>query len=124
MLERMNSKLIIPLIAALALLLLSAQNGAAQTTPEPASPIAQEELEAFAAASLEVESLSQALQADVQQAQTPEEQETLQTEAMEEMAAAVNEEGLSVERYNQIYSVAQADPAIAQSIQEYRQALQ
>jgi hypothetical protein len=43
---------------------------------------------------------------------------------MQEMTAAVRDEGLTVEEYNQIYDAAQRSPEVMQQIEEHHQSLQ
>lgn len=46
------------------------------------------------------------------------EAQTLQQEAQEEMISAVQDEGMSVEEYNQVAMSLQSDPAMLQQVQE------
>ena len=114
-------------IAALAATALTASMSLptfAQT--EPAAPQATEipeaELQSYAAAAAEIEALVQEWQPKVQSAETPEEAAEIGQQAQAEMVQAVESEGLTVEQYNQITQLAQADPDLQAKIMSYIQA--
>jgi hypothetical protein len=77
------------------------------------------ELQTFAEAAKEVQQINQEYQPQMQQAQTPEEQQSIRDEATEKMVEAIEQKGLSVEQYNQIASAAQSDPETAEKINSY-----
>ena len=122
--------------AALAALLLGgpvalAGTAAAQATqqaPESAPqapPVAvnDEKLRSFAAATLEVENLNEEWSPRIAAATDPNEQQEVRTQAMEQMAQAVREQGLSVEEYNSMVQVVQADPEVASTVEASREEL-
>jgi hypothetical protein len=90
-----------------------------QTQP-PARAVEDHEIKSFAAAASEVEQLNRAwlpkLQAAAQQGR--EEEMKARQQAMAEMTLAVNKNGLSVERYEEILQVAMADPEVKRKVLE------
>jgi len=120
--ERTSHALAIAL-ALVAALTLGSMNGLAQNAQQnqQTAPveISNEDLQAFASASLEVQEISQQAKAQMASAEGSSEQEAVQQQAMEQMREAVQQSGLSVDRYNQIYQIAQADPQVASRIREY-----
>lgn len=119
--------------AALAALLVAAPAtvpfAVAQTTQQPApqagpGEFSEDQLKSFAAASLEVETLHEKWQPKIATTTEPQEQANIRDKAMQEMAQAVQEAGLSVDEYNQIVRAIQIDPETARTVQEYRADLQ
>ena len=117
--------------AALAALLMAAPmaastavaqaNAPTPTTPQASpQPIPEEKLKSFAAASLEIEKLNAEWSPKIASAEEPQKQAELRDQAMQEMAAAARDEGLSVQEYNQIVNTAQADPETARTVERYR----
>jgi hypothetical protein len=51
-----------------------------------------------------------------QTTKSPQEQQTLTTQAQTEMVQAISDQGLSVEQYNQVIQMAQADPTLKQRL--------
>jgi 2,4-dienoyl-CoA reductase-like NADH-dependent reductase (Old Yellow Enzyme family) len=86
--------------------------------------ISQEQLAAFAAAAQRVQELNQKWIPQINQAGSDAENAQMREQAMQEMTAAVRDEGLTVEEYNQIYDAAQRSPEVMQQIEEHRQSLQ
>ena len=118
-----------PALAAVAALMLgsTAVPASAQGTQQQAPPAAEygeEELRAFAQASLEVQQLNDQWMPRLAEAESQEEAEQLRDEATSEMAEAVRDEGLSLEEYNAIYDQARQDPELAGEIQAYQQEAQ
>lgn len=111
-----------PLAAAPALAQGTAPQGTtAQGEPQvPPNALNEEKLRSFAAATLEVESLNEAWSPRIAAATDPSEQEEVRTQAMEQMAEAVRDKGLSVEEYNTMVQVVQADPQVASTVEAYR----
>jgi len=86
-----------------------------QTTPAQSYDDAT--LESFAVAFLEVDKVKREYTPKLQQATSEEEQKQIQTEAGQKMVQAVEgTAGISVEEYNQIIQSAQADPELAQRL--------
>ena len=103
--------------------LAAAQSSSA---PSPATPpsaaaasITQQELKTFAVAALEVKKINDTYRPRYQSAETPAAKEQVQKEATEKMSSVVQQQGLSVDKYNQIVRVAQADPEVAKQIDDY-----
>ncbi|MGH8182353.1 MAG: DUF4168 domain-containing protein [Rhodanobacteraceae bacterium] len=87
------------------------QNQAAQPgTPGPAPT--DTELQHFAQAAREVETIKQTAQPEIAQAKTPDARTKLQQSAEHKMEAAVRSHDLSVQRYEQIAMVAQTDSSV------------
>ncbi|MCK5750704.1 MAG: DUF4168 domain-containing protein, partial [Oricola sp.] len=66
----------------------------------------------------EINSMVEEWAPKVQAAENQQEAEQLQGEAQTQMVAAIEKEGLSVDRYNEIYQQAQLDPQLASRIRE------
>jgi soluble lytic murein transglycosylase-like protein len=109
-------------VTALAAAGLAAAPAMAQSGSEqPAQPsFSEQEIVAFATASLEVEDIAQEYGAQISEDTTAEQQQRLRAEASEEMRAAVRDEGLTVDRYNRIHEAAQMDQALAEDIAQQR----
>lgn len=89
----------------------------AQTAPQ--ATVTEQDIRAYAEAAVEVQEISAKWQpriADAQQQQKVTEAESLQQEAQQEMVEAVQDKGLTVQQYNDIYRVAQADPQVRDKI--------
>ena len=98
----------------------------AQTAQQPAQQgqtanFDQQQLKTYAVAALEVQQIRQSYAAKLQGA-SPQEQQSLQQEAMGKMSEAVQSKGLDVSTYNEITQAAQNDPGLANEIQGYIQA--
>lgn len=98
----------------------------AQTAQQPAQPgqsanFKQEELKSYAVAALQVQEIRQTYAAKLQGA-SPDQQQSLQQEAMGKMSEAVQSKGLDVDTYNKITQAAQQDPSLANEIQGYMKA--
>jgi hypothetical protein len=89
-----------------------------------AASISDQELKTFAVAALEVRKINDSYRPRYQSADTPAAKEQVQKEATDKMAAVVTQKGLSVDKYNQIVRVAQADPEIAKQIDNYARSAQ
>lgn len=126
----MTSRHTITLPAAVAALLLTGSMAVAPsaapaqatqaTPPAKTQDLSDEQLKSFAAATLEVEDLNQKWSPRIAEAKEPSEQESIRRQAMGEMAQAVRDEGLTVQGYNEISKVVQADPETAQTVEAYR----
>ena len=107
-------------LAALALLLVAAP-ALAQGTATPgvsADEIEQSTLESFAAAAIEVETISRTWSERMAGVEDDAELQSMRQEAQSEMVEAVRDEGISVEEYNMVLQVAQADPDLNARLQE------
>lgn len=108
------------LLSMLALLLvampLAAQSDEADSMA--GSEVSDAEVEAFAAALVDVQEIGQGWTQRMQEAESQEDIAAMREEARDEMTAAIEEHGLSIEDYNGIATAAQNDPELAQRIQQ------
>jgi hypothetical protein len=95
------------------------QPPAAQQQPGSAQNYDKGELKSYASAMLQVQRLNQAYQPQIRAATTPEKQQQVQQQALQQMAAAVRAEGLSVEKYNEISRAMQGNPQVADEVRGY-----
>ncbi len=100
---------------------------AQQQPPQPqqqqvpgAQQVSDKEIETFAAAATEVRQLNKQWAPKVEAAakESPEAGETVRRQALTEMAQAVERKGLSINRYQEIFQVAQTDPDVRRKIVE------
>lgn len=84
---------------------------------QQAAPVTDEEIQQFAEADKKLVTISEKWMPKLQAAESTEEAEKMQMDAQTEMTQAIEAEGLSVQRYNEIYAAAQADPDLAARIQ-------
>lgn len=91
------------------------QQPSVQTAPD----LSQEELKTYAVAALEVQKVNQSYQPAIQEAESNEEKKAIFDKAMEQMVGIVRDKGLTVEKYNQITAVMEANPEVAQQVQGY-----
>lgn len=100
---------------------VAAQELDAPDTMEAPAPAAFDDqtLQSFVVAFLEVDQINRVYMPQLQEADTQEEQQAIQQQATQEMVTAVeNAQGISVEEYNAIVETAQADPELAQQINQ------
>jgi hypothetical protein len=89
--------------------------------PIAAEDLSTSQLESFAAAAVRVGEITDQLQAQAQGVEDQAELIRLQEQANMEMAAAVEDEGLTVDEYNMIFQVAQVDPEVNAMLLEMMQ---
>jgi hypothetical protein len=97
------------------------QSPAAQTpSPEQLStaPVSDAEIEQFAAAAVEVQTLHNQAAPKLEQADDAEELARLREETEREMLWAIEETGLTVQRYQEIFVAFQSDPEINAKVRE------
>lgn len=97
------------------------QSPAAQTpSPEQLStaPVSDAEIEQFAAAAVEVQTLHNDAAPKLEQAKDAEELARLREETEREMLWAIEETGLTVQRYQEIFVAFQSDPEINAKVRE------
>ncbi len=100
--------------------LAAAQAAGTQQQPTEAKPnLTQHDLKTYAVAALEVKKISETYQPQLQAAKSPDEQKAVQQEAMQKMAEAVQNNGLSVQKYNQITDTMQSSPEVAKQVEGY-----
>jgi hypothetical protein len=83
---------------------------------QPAPAYSDAELKTFAVAALEVLRINDVYLPKLKMAATPQEQQDVERTASDEMVKAVEKEGLSVNRYKEIMSHAEAHPEIAERV--------
>ena len=87
---------------------------------QPAQPAIQpdeEQLESFVVATVRIINIQQQAQQQMQAAE-PEQQEQVRAQALQEIVAAVENEGLSVDEYNGIVQQVENDPELGQTVQQ------
>lgn len=98
----------------------SSSTSSTSNEPMGVKEFTDEELKSFAAASLRVEEIGSKWQPKISDAEDKADEEQLREEAMSEMVQAVQQKGLSVDRYNRIALAVQSDPEIARTVQSFR----
>jgi hypothetical protein len=93
--------------------------GAPAEGAQPASAYSDSELKSFAVAALDVQRINQAYLPKLQAAGTAEEQQQVRQEATQEMVKAVQKQGMSVDKFNEIAVQARQRPEIAERIQRH-----
>ena len=91
----------------------------AQAASQQQAAISDADLKAFAVAAKDVQKINQDYMPVYQSAQNDQQRATIEQEAMGKMAKSVKDEGMSVEKYNQIVAAAQADPEVARKVDSY-----
>lgn len=84
----------------------------------------EDELQAFAVATLEVEKVQAKWQPQLANAETAKENAAIRQQAIQEMTEVIQGEGLSVDQYNGMHAAVQQNPAVLEKVREYRQDLQ
>jgi hypothetical protein len=116
------SQLLALFAAAAFLLSLTVMSAGAQQLDE--TDFSADELKAFAVASLKVEDLSEKWIPRIDKVQGTAEEREVRQSAANEMTAAVQSEGLSVDKYNEIYHASQINAEVAEEIDQHRQDVQ
>jgi len=86
---------------------------------QSASGYSDAELKSFATAAVEVRRIQIAYAPKYQSATSAEEQQQVQRTAVEEMARAVQKEGISVDKYNEIVGQIRENPVVAERVREH-----
>ncbi|ESR22507.1 DUF4168 domain-containing protein [Lutibaculum baratangense] len=100
---------------------VAAQQNAVPPAAAPAQDVDETHVAAFAEASLAVEEVVERWNPRIQGAESPDQAEELRTEASREMVQAIQDSGLEVQTYDEIYRAAQANPELAMAIQRERE---
>lgn len=102
------------------------QRQPAPQTQTQQPPVSDKEIQNFADAATEIRQLNQKWTPRVQAAaqQGPDAEQKARQQAVGEMTQALQKNGLSVERYNKIVDMAQADPDVQHKIQQRMQSKQ
>jgi hypothetical protein len=77
----------------------------------------EEQLDSFVVATVRIINIQQQAQQQMAAAE-PEEQEQVRAQALQEIVAAVENEGLSVDEYNGIVQQVESDPELGQTVQQ------
>lgn len=95
-------------------------------TPQaaPSRSYSDDELKTFAVAALEVLRINDMYLPKLKMAATPEEQRQVEKTATDEMVKAVEKEGLTVDKYKEIMSQAEANPEIAERVMKHMKDVQ
>lgn len=98
----------------------SGQAGAppAQKAPQAQVDVGEKELSQFASAVVELQQIKQSYSKDIGQAGDKQEAQKLQGEMQEAMRKAIEDEGLSVERYAKIGKAIQSDEKLKKRVNE------
>lgn len=88
----------------------------AQQAQEETADVSAEMVDAFAAAIVRIQEISDEWQQRLANAESAEQQQTMREEANREMLSAVEAQGISVEDYSRIANLASDDPALQQRI--------
>jgi hypothetical protein len=97
---------------------LQAQNAKPQQqqTPTQQPELSQGQIESFASAARQIREIRSKWQSRMQEADSAEKSQELQTQASAEMVSAVEAKGLTVETYNAIATAARDNPELADRI--------
>lgn len=77
------------------------------------------DLKSFVIAALEVERISDTYLPKLKAAKTPEEQQQVENAASREMVQAVENKGISIDKYQEIATEAQANPEVAERVKQH-----
>ena len=94
-----------------------AEQAAPATMPQ-ATPYSDEELKSFAAAAVEVHRINSGYLPKMAEA-NPVEQKQLEQQALQETTAAVEKQGLTSDKYDEILSAAQTRGDVAKKLEQY-----
>jgi hypothetical protein len=103
-------------LAGAPLLSVQAQSAPENTAPGNVPSYNDQELQSYVTAAVQVAQISRDYTSKVQGAQSVEDKKNIQREATGKMTQAIKNEGLSVEKYNEIYTAASMDPKLAQRL--------
>jgi rubrerythrin len=93
---------------------------AEQSTGQQAEAVQPDEqqLESFVVATVRIIDIQQQAQQQMAATEEPEQQEQVRDQALQQIVAAVEEEGLSVDEYNGIVQQVENDPELGQTVQQ------
>lgn len=94
----------------------AAQNQAPTPQQQAPAQVSDQELKSFAEATVEVQKISQDYEPRIQSAPDQQAGQELRQQAQAEMVSAVEAKGLTVEKYQEIYHLAQLDPQVRQRV--------
>lgn len=88
------------------------------TAPQTATDFTDADLKSFAVAVVHVSQISDTYLPIYQAAKTPEEQQLVEQKATDEMVQAVKNQGMSVEKYQEILAHAKSNPQVANRVDQ------
>ncbi len=89
---------------------------AAPNAPGPGTAVSPALVSKTGAAMRQVTDIRQSYAPRVAAARNDDEKQTLQQQAMDQAVRAINDQGLSVDQYNQVIRLAQADPTLQEQL--------
>jgi hypothetical protein len=98
---------------------LAQSTGKDSSASESAPTFSNKELKSFALALVTVQDLNQMMLDKMSRAKTPEEETIVRSEAQQQMVQAVQEEGLSVAKYNSISMEVRTNPEMAEKVKQH-----
>lgn len=111
-------------VASSPLIFAQAQEAPTEPTEQSAPSYSDAELKSFAVAAIEVKRIHDAYAPKFESATSPAEQQQVQQTASQEMVRAVEKEGISVEKYEEIAGQVNVNPAIAERVREHLRSTQ
>jgi hypothetical protein len=103
-------------IAGFLVVSLSIQGFSQDVIPSPQTNIGDDQLRSFAKVYVKVEKIRESYEPRLKQAPGPEEGKQIQQEAQSKVQQALTNEGLTEDRYNQIFEMARADEALRRKV--------
>ena len=95
-----------------------AQEAAAAQEQQETTPVSDKEVKKFVKAEKKIGAIIDEWTPKVQSAESDEQADQLKQQAQTQMIAAIEKEGLSVQRYNEIAQQAQFDPQLAERLRQ------
>jgi len=89
-----------------------------QQQPQP-NAVSEKDAEAFASATIAVQEVSQRWQPDIAGAGSATEQMEMRQQAEQEMIGEIQKNGLTLDDYNRIYTVAMQDPGVQEMVKQF-----
>jgi hypothetical protein len=90
----------------------------AHASPSSSDAVTDEEVSSFVSAYASIMELQLAYQEEFQQASSPEEAQAIEARAQGEVEEAIEDEGLSMQRFDEIARQLQTDPALQERVQQ------
>ena len=105
-----------PMIGTISLLLLTL--GVMPAQAQQIEPPSQSEIQTYAEAAVAVQEVADQYRTEAENAESQAELDQLQSSYSEALGQAVEDEGMSIERYNQIFELVQRNPELAQTVND------
>jgi len=97
------------------------QRGQQQQQQQQQQNFSEQDIKAYANAATEISELQKKFQSQLQNAESAEDQQSVQEKANQAMIKAIKDAGLSLEKYNQIATAAQNNQELAKRIRDQMQ---